>query len=126
MGTMPLADLAAPAAALARDGVEVDTEEAYVFEILAPIYSSTPESRELFMPEGRVPRAGDVLYDPALAASLERLGTDGAQPFYEGDIGAAICDRVCSSAARSPPPTWRRTAPSRATRCTSATAAARC
>ncbi len=47
------------------------------------------------MPEGRVPRAGDVLYDPELAASLERLGTDGAQPFYEGDIGAAICDRVC-------------------------------
>ena len=94
-GTMPLADLAAPAAALARDGVKVNTEQAYVFEILAPIYSSTPEARELFMPEGRVPRAGDVLYDPALAASLERLGTDGAQPFYEGDIGAAICDRVC-------------------------------
>ena len=89
-GTMPLADLAAPAAALARDGVEVNAEQAYVFEILAPIYSSTPEARELFMPEGRVPRAGDVLYDPALAASLERLGADGAQPFYEGDIGAAI------------------------------------
>jgi gamma-glutamyltranspeptidase / glutathione hydrolase len=42
-GTVPLADLAAPAAALARDGVEVNAEQAYVFEILAPIYSSTPE-----------------------------------------------------------------------------------
>ena len=123
---MPLADLAAPAAALARDGVEVNTEQAYVFEILAPIYSSTPEARELFMPEGRVPRAGDVLYDPALAASLERLGTDGAQPFYEGDIGAAICDRVCELGGTLTTADLARTAPSRATRCTSATAAARC
>jgi len=95
-GTMPLADLAAPAAALARDGVEVNAEQAYVFEILAPIYSSTPESRELFMPEGRVPRAGDVLRNPPLAAALERLGAEGAAPFYEGDIAAAICDRVCA------------------------------
>jgi gamma-glutamyltranspeptidase / glutathione hydrolase len=94
-GTMPLADLAAPAAALARDGVEVNAEQAYVFEILAPIYSSTPESRELFMPEGRVPRAGDVLRNPPLAAALERLGAEGAEPFYEGDIGSAISARVC-------------------------------
>ena len=95
-GTMPLADLAARAAELARDGVEVNRAQAYLFEILAPIYSSTPESRELFMPEGRVPRAGDVLRNPELAASLERLGADGAEPFYEGDIGAAISDRVCA------------------------------
>jgi gamma-glutamyltranspeptidase / glutathione hydrolase len=94
-GTIPLADLAAPAAALAREGVEVNAEQAYVYEILAPIYSSTPEARELFMPEERLPRAGDVLRDPALAASLERLGADGAEPFYEGDIGATVSDRVC-------------------------------
>jgi gamma-glutamyltranspeptidase / glutathione hydrolase len=95
-GTMPLADLAAPAVALAREGVRINAEQAYVFEILAPIYSSTAESRALFMPEGRVPRAGDVLRNPALAASLERLGAEGAEPFYEGDIAAAICDRVCT------------------------------
>lgn len=94
-GTVPLADLAAPAAALAREGVTLNSEQAYVFEILAPIYSSTPESRALFMPEGRVPREGDVLRDPELAVSLERLGEEGAAPFYEGDLGAAISDRVC-------------------------------
>ena len=81
--------------ALARDGVTVNSEQAYVFEILAPIYSSTPECRALFMPEGRVPREGDVLRDPEMADSLERLGAEGAAPFYEGDIGAAISDRVC-------------------------------
>ena len=94
-GTLPLADLAAPAAALARAGVEVNAEQAYLFEILAPIYSATPESRELFMPDDRVPRIGDVLRNPDLAAALERLGAEGAEPFYEGDVGAAISDHVC-------------------------------
>jgi gamma-glutamyltranspeptidase / glutathione hydrolase len=94
-GTVPLAELAAPAAKLARDGVMVNTIQAYLFEILAPIYSSTAEGRALFMPEGRVPREGDVLHDPELAASLERLGEEGAAPFYEGDVAAAISERVC-------------------------------
>ena len=30
-GTVPLADLAAPAAGLARDGVEVNAQQAYLF-----------------------------------------------------------------------------------------------
>jgi gamma-glutamyltranspeptidase/glutathione hydrolase len=95
-GTMPLTDLAGPAVALARDGVQVNLEQAYLFEILAPIYTSTREGRELFMPEGRIPRAGDVLRNPSLAAALERLAAEGAEPFYEGDIGAAVCERVCA------------------------------
>jgi gamma-glutamyltranspeptidase / glutathione hydrolase len=94
-GTVPLAELTAPAVALAREGVRVNSEQAYVYEILAPIYSSSAECRALFMPEGRVPREGDVLRDPEMADSLERLGAEGAAPFYSGDIGAAISDRVC-------------------------------
>jgi gamma-glutamyltranspeptidase / glutathione hydrolase len=47
------------------------------------------------MPEGRRAREGDVLRDPALAEALERLGAEGAAPFYTGDLGAAIADRVC-------------------------------
>ena len=95
-GTVPLADLAAPAAALARAGVVVNTEQAYLFEILLPIVASTAEARALFMPDGHAPRAGDVMRDPAQADALERLGAEGAAPFYEGDIGAAIAERVCA------------------------------
>ena len=93
-GTMPLVALAAPAAALARDGVRVNAQQAYLFEILAVIYASTPEGRALYMPEGRIPRAGDVLRDPELAVALERLGEEGAAPFYSGDVAASVCARV--------------------------------
>ena len=94
-GTIPLAELAAPAAALARDGVVMNAEQAYVFEILEPIYASSPEARALYMPEGRPPRAGEVLREPVLGDALERLGAEGAEPFYRGDIAAAVSDRVC-------------------------------
>jgi gamma-glutamyltranspeptidase / glutathione hydrolase len=95
-GSVPLADLAAPAAALARLGVAVNAEQAYVFTILEPIIASTPEARALYWPHGRTPREGEVLRDPELAEALERLGHDGAEPFYAGDVGAAISDWVCA------------------------------
>jgi gamma-glutamyltranspeptidase/glutathione hydrolase len=94
-GTIPLAELCAPAAVLARTGVEVNHQQAYLFEILAPITEQTAEARALYMPGGRPRALGDVLRDPEMADSLERLGAEGAAPFYSGDIGAAIADCVC-------------------------------
>jgi gamma-glutamyltranspeptidase / glutathione hydrolase len=87
-----LADLVAPAAALARDGVALNQQQAYITEILAGIVTSTPEAAELFAPGGQLLQAGDRLRQPELAAALERLGEEGSRPFYEGDVGAAIVD----------------------------------
>src|SRR5918998_759890 len=59
-GTKPLAELAAPAAALAREGVPLNAQQAFVVEVLRPILLSTPESRALFAPGGALLREGDV------------------------------------------------------------------
>ena len=91
-GRIPLADLVRPAARLARGGVELNTAQAYVIEILAGIVTSTPECAALFAPDGRVVRAGDVVRQPELADALERMGSEGAAPFFTGDIAAAIVD----------------------------------
>ncbi len=91
-GTMPLADLAAHAAALARDGVRVNEQQAYLFEILSPVTGAAPESAAAFLPGGRPPRVGDIVRLPELGDALERLGADGPAPFYSGDIGGAIVD----------------------------------
>jgi len=88
---LPLGDLVAPAAALARRGVAVNEQQAYLFEILAPITAATPEARALFMPAGRSLRIGDVHRDPALADALERLAAEGPAPFYTGDVAEAVC-----------------------------------
>lgn len=95
-GTWPLADLAAPAAALAREGVALNAEQAYVVEILDELLATTPESAALFMPGGRPLREGDLIRNDELAEALLRLGADGAEPFYSGDIGAAVCDWIAA------------------------------
>jgi gamma-glutamyltranspeptidase/glutathione hydrolase len=91
-GRVPLDRLAAPAAALARDGVALSPMQAYIVELLAPIVTSTPEALALFAPDGRLLGVGDRLRQPELADGLERLAAEGAEPFYDGDIGAAIVE----------------------------------
>jgi gamma-glutamyltranspeptidase / glutathione hydrolase len=95
-GTVPLGRLVEPAARLARDGVELNAEQAYVIEILAGIATSTPECAALFAPDGQILRSGEVIRQPELADALERLGEEGAAPFYTGDIGDALSDWVRS------------------------------
>ena len=95
-GTIPLKRLVGPAATLARDGVELNEAQSYVIEILAGIATSTAEAAALFAPEGAVLRAGEVIRQPELADALERLGEEGAAPFYTGDIGDALVDWVSS------------------------------
>ena len=87
-GTVPLEQLAAPAARLARDGVPLSAQQAYVFEILEGILTLTPESAAIFAPHGPL-REGELFHCPELGDTIERLGREGARPFYEGDIAQA-------------------------------------
>lgn len=91
-GSIPLADLAAPAAELARKGVVLNAGQAYVAEILGDLLSSTPECAALWAPQGRVLREGELLLNPDLADALVLLGQEGERPFYQGSAAAAVCD----------------------------------
>ncbi len=93
-GSMPLAELVSPAVSLARDGVELNREQAYFVEILAPILTHYEEAGAIYAPRGEPLREGEVMRFPALADALERLASDGAEPFYRGEIAAAISDWV--------------------------------
>ena len=95
-GTVALPDLVAPAAALARAGAEINAQQAYIFKLLEPITATTPEARAKYWCGDRVGRAGDRLRDPELASALERLGNEGEEPFYRGDIAAAVCERMAA------------------------------
>jgi gamma-glutamyltranspeptidase/glutathione hydrolase len=91
-GTVSLEELAAPAAQLARDGVVLNAEQAYVAKILAELLSSTPECAALWAPEGHILREGELLRNRELGDALVRLGDEGAEPFYSGDVAAAVCE----------------------------------
>ena len=91
-GTMPLSELAAPAAKLARGGVALNAAQAYVAEILADLLTSTPECAALWAPRGHVLGEGEQMRDADLADALELLGEAGSAAFYEGEVAASVCE----------------------------------
>jgi gamma-glutamyltranspeptidase/glutathione hydrolase len=98
-GTMPLAELAAPAAALAREGVQLNAGQAYISKILADLLISTPECAALWAPDGHVLQEGELLRNPDLGDALALLGQEGAEPFYRGEIAAIVCDWMSAHGA---------------------------
>jgi gamma-glutamyltranspeptidase/glutathione hydrolase len=92
--SMPFEDLIRPGVELAREGVRVTPEHAYVFEILEPILTQYPETRALYAPKGRMLGAGDVFRFPDLADALEQLASEGPRWLYGGDVGRRISEFV--------------------------------
>jgi gamma-glutamyltranspeptidase/glutathione hydrolase len=93
-GSMPLADLVVPGVELARDGLAINRQQAYLFEILEPILTREPAGAAVYAPHGRMLGLGERISFPELAETLERLGADGPEPFYHGDIASAIAATV--------------------------------
>jgi gamma-glutamyltranspeptidase/glutathione hydrolase len=91
-GRMPLRELVAPAAELARNGAPLNEEQAYVVKILAGLITSAPEAAGIFAPEGSLLKAGDLVRQPGVADALEQLGEEGADPFYTGEIGGRVVE----------------------------------
>src|SRR5437763_114090 len=95
-GRVALRELVAPAARLAREGVALTRQQAYVFAILKDIVTATPECAALFAPDGRVPQEGERVRQPELADTLELLAAEGSAPFYTGEIARATVSWVGS------------------------------
>jgi gamma-glutamyltranspeptidase / glutathione hydrolase len=93
-GSMPLGELVQPAVVLARDGAPVNAQQAYILDILAPIHDRLRGTRQLYAPTGEQLLEGEVFRFGELAEALERFGAEGAEPFYRGEVAAAISDFV--------------------------------
>nr|WP_218885855.1 gamma-glutamyltransferase [Kineococcus aurantiacus] len=73
-GTWELADVLEPAIGYARDGHPVVGRVGTTIASVAGLFREHwPSSAALWMPDGRVPAAGDVITNPAWARTLQRL-----------------------------------------------------
>jgi gamma-glutamyltranspeptidase/glutathione hydrolase len=91
--------LMSPAIALARDGYTFGSGDTIAFAGSASegygsayTFARQPNERAIFMTGGHLPRAGQVLKQPQLAATLELIRRDGAKAFYDGPIAHAVVD----------------------------------
>jgi gamma-glutamyltranspeptidase/glutathione hydrolase len=93
-GSLSLADLTARPARAARDGVDVVPMQAFLFEVLEPIFRTSPECSELYAPGGRLLAEGECFRFPELGDLLGRLGAEGPDFLYSGDVASACSDWV--------------------------------
>jgi gamma-glutamyltranspeptidase/glutathione hydrolase len=87
-GTRPLAELAAPAIALAREGFVVSSFLADDLAAARRGFARFPSSQAVFWREGRPLQAGERLVQKDLADTLTRFAEGGFDGFYRGPTAA--------------------------------------
>jgi gamma-glutamyltranspeptidase/glutathione hydrolase len=94
-GKMSLADLIAPAIKLARDGFAIEDDTADSLPRGRERLSRWPSSAAIFLKsDGAPPASGERLVQPDLANTLEAIGRNGPQAFYEGQTAERIAAAV--------------------------------
>ncbi len=90
-GKLPWAKLVAPAIALARDGVKLTADEAFVFSWGKERLSKSKAGKAAFYKaDGSLYAKDEVMKRPALAWTLGEIAKYGADGFYKGEVAGRI------------------------------------
>ena len=90
LGKLPFAQLAQPAIEYARNGFPVSPTIARLWALGAAKLGTQPGFAECFMPNGRVPQAGEIFRSEAHARTLELIAETEGEAFYCGVIAERI------------------------------------
>jgi gamma-glutamyltranspeptidase/glutathione hydrolase len=89
-GRLPLARSLAPAIRLARDGFEVYPRLESAYAERREVMERYAGTRGVYLADGDAPEAGEILRQPDLARTLEKLAHDGFDGFYRGEVADHI------------------------------------
>ena len=99
-GRKPLADILAPAIALAQDGFPLAEFGVAEFNEQAPLLEAYPELYPAFaavyLPDGGRVKLGQLLRQPDLARTLSEIAAKGPDHLYHGALGQCIVDHLAS------------------------------
>lgn len=91
-GKMKWADVVEPARKLAADGFVLNYHTARSLSRSEKLLSRFPDSRRIFLRDGKMYEEGDRFTQPELAATLTRLKERGPREFYEGETARLIAE----------------------------------
>lgn len=90
-GTVPLAELLAPAIGYAEDGFPVPARIARVFAGNAELLARFAATADIYLAQrGRPPREGEVLVNRDLGATIRAVAEGGADAFYRGELAGRM------------------------------------
>jgi len=83
-----------PAVRYADEGFPVSRNLLHWIERDRDLIAADPGLKRVYLPGGRLPREGERLVNPELAATLRAVMEGGRSAFYEGKISAAVASAV--------------------------------
>ncbi|HUQ70210.1 MAG TPA: gamma-glutamyltransferase [Planctomycetaceae bacterium] len=89
-GSRPLGELLAPSITVAEQGYPVSELIASGWAGSEKRLKEWPDSTRVYLPNGRAPKAGEIVRLPELAASYRLIAERGRDAFYRGPIAAEI------------------------------------
>jgi gamma-glutamyltranspeptidase/glutathione hydrolase len=89
-GTINLAQAMAPAIEYAEQGFPMYPGFGFVMDWVGDQFDIYPEVLEVFAPDGKIPKVGEYMRLPELAATYRRIAKEGTGIFYGGDLGQKI------------------------------------
>lgn len=93
-GTLGLDTLLQRPIQYARDGFPVSQRIARAWGLSAEKMSTQADSRRVWLPGGRTPRAGEIFSNPEFAATLQTIAAQGYDAFYRGKVARQIANCV--------------------------------
>lgn len=94
-GKLPWKDCVEPAVKIAREGFPLypQLQEALI-DRKDVLWEDQEFRKTFFTKEGTVPLLGTLIYQENLAKTLEKIGREGANAFYEGEVASAIIKSI--------------------------------
>jgi gamma-glutamyltranspeptidase / glutathione hydrolase len=84
------------AIAYAAEGFPVSDALAAAIDQQGDRISADPTAARAYSPRGRHPRAGELLQQPDLAASLRAIAANGADTFYRGELAERVAGGIAA------------------------------
>jgi gamma-glutamyltranspeptidase / glutathione hydrolase len=89
-GKLPWSDLFQPAIYYADHGLPAAEIIDDYWRGSESTLKSNPESRRVFLPDGKAPESGQIFKNPDVAHALTLVANEGESAFYKGEIAQAI------------------------------------
>ncbi len=93
-GKLPMTAVLNPAIHYAENGFPLTELIAYYWGSNSRSLKRFPGFEEIFMPDGKAPKKGEVFKNPYLASTLKMVAEGGRDVFYKGEIAEKIVSYV--------------------------------
>ena len=98
LGSLPWADLVAPAVALAREGIPINYSLETGFARSANRFRQYPSSaKKFFKTDGSFYELGEIWIQPDLANTLDLIQNNGKDGFYKGENARKLADFMAAN-----------------------------